>query len=90
MISNIYVGLDSITKSSNINKRVCRTTRSNRTNPISRVDTSFSVVLSDNDLEGTYYNSSFRCGTGYLIHMYIDFSGNKSTAHDITAQIDLF
>ena len=57
---------------------------------ISIVDTSFSVVLSDDDLEGTYYNSSYRCGTGDLIHMYIDFSGNKTAAHDVTAQIDLF
>jgi len=57
---------------------------------ISRVDTSFSVVLSDNELEGTYYNSSYRCGTGDLIHMYIDFSGNKTAAHDVTVQIDLF
>ena len=57
---------------------------------ISRVDTSFSVVLSDNELEGNYYNSSYRCGTGDLIHIYIDFSGNKTAAHDVTAQIDLF
>jgi hypothetical protein len=57
---------------------------------ISRVDTSFSVVLSDNELEGTYYNSSYRCGTGDFIHIYIDFSGNKTAAHDVTAQIDLF
>ena len=57
---------------------------------ISIVDTSFSVILSDSTLEGTYYNTSYRCGTGDLIHLYIDFSGNKTAAHDITAQIDLF
>ena len=57
---------------------------------ISRVDTSFSVILSDSVLEGTYYNTSYRCGTGDLIHLYIDFSGNKTASHDITAQIDLF
>lgn len=56
----------------------------------SRVDTSFSVVLSENALVGTYYNSSFRCGTGDFIHMYIDFSGNKVAGHNVTAQIDLF
>jgi hypothetical protein len=57
---------------------------------LSIIDTSFSVILTDNNLEGTYYNTSFRCGTGDKIHMYIDFSGNKTAVHDITAQIDLF
>jgi len=53
------------------------------------VDTSFSVTLTDSQLDSTFYNSSFRCDTGDRIHLYLDFSGNTHT-HDITAQIDLF
>jgi hypothetical protein len=53
------------------------------------VDTSFSVTLTDSQLDSTFYNSSFRCDTGDRIHLYLDFSGNTNT-QDITAQIDLF
>jgi len=55
----------------------------------STVDTSFSVTLTDSQLDSTFYNSSFRCDTGDRIHLYLDFSGNTNT-QDITAQIDLF
>lgn len=57
---------------------------------MSRVVTSFSVTLTDAQLQGTFYNSSFRCGTGDLIHLYIEYTGSKTGAHDVTAQIDLF
>lgn len=53
------------------------------------VDTSFSVTLTDADLDSTFYDSSFRCDPGDRIHLYLDFSGNTDT-QDITAQIDLF
>lgn len=56
---------------------------------MSMVDTSFSVTLTDSDLDSTFYNSSFRCGTGDRIHLFLDFSGNTTT-QDVTAQIDLF
>lgn len=56
---------------------------------MSMVDTSFSVTLTDAELDSTFYNSSFRCDTGDRIHLYLDFSGNTDT-QDITAQIDLF
>lgn len=56
---------------------------------MSMVDTSFSVTLTDADLDSTFYNSSFRCGTGDRIHLFLDFSGNTTT-QDVTAQIDLF
>lgn len=56
---------------------------------MTQVETSFTVTLTNTQLQGTFYNSSFRCGTGDLIHLLLTFTGTKTVAHDITAQIDL-
>jgi len=55
-----------------------------------KVVTNFSIVLDNTTLKATFYDASYRCGTGDYIHLYIEFSGNKAGAHDLTAQIDLF
>ena len=53
-------------------------------------DTSFSVTLSENIIENSFYNSSLSLNTGDKVHLYLNYTGNSNNAGDLTAQIDLF
>jgi hypothetical protein len=54
-------------------------------------DTVFTVTISDQNTTGSFYNGSLTLNTGDRLHLYITYTGNNAnTAHDVTAQIDLF
>ena len=56
------------------------------------LSTPFSVTFGASDTQKTFYDASTRLNTGDRIHLYISYTSGvpTNTAHDITAQIDLF
>ena len=55
------------------------------------VPTPFTAILDPANLSKTFYNASVRLNTGDKIHLQMTYTGNNgNTAHDISAQIDLF
>jgi hypothetical protein len=56
------------------------------------IKTPFTVTFGSTDIQQTFYNASTRCNVGDRIILYSSYTSGTppNTAHDITAQIDMF
>ena len=55
------------------------------------ITTPFTVTFNNAETSKTFYNSSVKLITGDLLHLLVEYTGgNTNTAHDLSAQIDLY
>jgi hypothetical protein len=57
-----------------------------------QISTPFTVTFGSTDTQKSFYNASQRCNTGDRVILYSSYTSGSpiNTAHDITAQIDMF
>jgi hypothetical protein len=74
------------------NVSVSRNIASSNLYSVGLISTPFSIQFGPTDTEKSFYNASTRLNTGDRISLYLSYtSGSPAlTAHDITAQVDLF